>query len=108
MDIKEMNIKRIQDELLKLKKDTNQDSYYSLDFNGGLWIIVTKDEIYVKDWNPTCPSIPMLKNWDEDYAYEFDTGTYFHIEDFTDLELNDLIATMVEECKYTVRKFGEY
>ena len=102
-----IKIKSIQKNLEELEKTTNQDSYYSLDFNGGLWIIVTKDEIYVKDWNPTCPSIPMLKNWDEDYAYEFDTGTYFHIEDYEAEELNDIVDTMIKECKYSLRKFGE-
>ena len=37
-----INIKSIQEEL---EKETNHKTYYSLDFKGELWLIITKDEI---------------------------------------------------------------
>lgn len=102
-----INIKNFQKKLEKLENDTKQKNFYSLDFRGELWLIITKDEIYVKNWNPTCPSIPQLKFWNEDKADEFDNCIYMHFEDYEDKKLNDIVAAMIKECKYSERKFGE-
>lgn len=102
-----IKIKSIQKNLEELEKTTNKKIFYSLDFRGEFWLIVTKDEIYVRNWNPTCPPIPQLKNWNDDQADEFDDCTYMHFEDYEAEELNDIVDTMIKECKYSLRKFGE-
>ena len=102
-----IRIKSIQEDLEKIEKETNQKIFYSLDFKGNLWLIVTKDEIYVKSWNPTCPSIPQLKYWDEDYMENFDDCNYIHFDEYDHTELNDVVVAMTKECKYSLRKFGE-
>ena len=105
--MKKIRIKSIQENLEKFEKETNKKKFYSLDFKGELWLIITKDEIYVRNWNPTCPSIPQLKLWNDEQADEFDDCTYMHFEDYEDTELNDIVVSMTKECKYSERKFGE-
>ena len=105
--MEKIRIKSIQENLEKIEKETNKITYYSLDFRGELWLIITKDEIYVKNWNPTCPSIPQLKFWDDDKADKFDECIYKHYEEYEDEELNDIVSSMIKECKYSERKFGE-
>ena len=77
-----LNIKKLQEELIK----ENKNKFYSLDFNGELWLIVTKDDIYVKCWNPTCPSIPEFKLWNEEIEENFDECIYKHFENYEDEE----------------------
>lgn len=102
-----MNKIRIKSFQEKLEKENNKKIFYSLDFKGELWLIVTKDEIYVRNWNPTCPSIPDFKFWSEEKENEFDDCIYMHFEEYDDAELDDIISLMIKECKYTERKFGE-
>ena len=105
--VNKISIKSIQENLEKLEKETNQRKFYSLDFRGEFWLIVTKDEIYVKNWNPTCPAIPQLKFWNDDQSDEFDDCIYMHFEEYEDSELNNVVDEMIRECKYNERKFGE-
>lgn len=102
-----IRIKNMQENLEKIELETKKKKFYSLDFRGELWLIITKDEIYVKNWNPTCPTIPQLKLWDDDQADEFDDCMYLHFEEYEDEELNDIVTVMINECKYSERKFGE-
>ena len=102
-----IRIKSIQEELDKLEKETNKKKFYSLDFMGELWLIITKDNIYVRNWNPTCPSIPNLKFWNDDQVDEFEDCKYIHFDNYKDEELNKLVNEMIKECKYIERKFGE-
>ena len=102
-----IRIKSIQDNLEKLEKETKRKTIYSLDFKGELWLIITKDDIYVKMWNPTCPSIPELKLWNEDIEDNFDDCVYKHFEDYDDEELEDIVCAMIKECNYSERKFKE-
>ena len=37
---------------------------------------------------------------------KFDDSTYIHFDDYLDEELNDIVLSMVKECKYSERKFG--
>ena len=102
-----IRIKSIQENLEKFEKETNKKTFYSLDFRGELWLIITKNEIYVRNWNPTCPSIPQLKFWNDDQTDEYDDCIYMHFEEYDDTELNDIVVAMIKECKYSERKFGE-
>ena len=101
-----IRIKSLQENLEKLEKETKQRKFYSLDFKGELWLIITKDEIYVKNWNPTCPAIPQFKFWNVNQSDEFDDCIYMHFDEYEDDELNDIVDAMIKECKYSERKFG--
>lgn len=93
-------IKNIQDSL----KD---NECHEVEFKDNIWIVVAKDEIFVKDWTPVCPTIPNMKLWNDDLYEKYTYNKYEQITDFDNVEVNDVIATMLEECKYSLCRFGE-
>lgn len=94
-------------DLYELQQSIEDNALVIIDFQGDASIIMTKDEIYVEDWNQgDFPSIDCFPFWKDDEKYQI--RDYIILENdnisYSDyyIGMAKMMKRLFEKCQYTL------
>ncbi len=94
-------------DLWELQQSLNEKDLVEVDFKDDTWIVITKNEVYVKRWCPANMPTDCFKIWQEDMYDNYDTVDYIQLENdnYDRSDWIKMIQRLFEKGNYT---FNEY
>lgn len=94
-------------DLYELQQSIEENALVIVSFLGDATIIMTKNEIYVEDWDQgDFPYIVCFQRWENSDEYQIRDCVELEQNTYSDINYNTCIAKMMkrlfEKCKYTL------